>query len=130
MNWKRVAIFIVLLLLGTACAAFPVGVIHGILMRANGQVPRWVPVVQAFAVQGAILLVGGGLGFVQRERLVLHGLAVGVGSWLVSFPINVLLFKQPLVTWAAGIIGIIVFLGVGCALGFGVRQIRTTSRTP
>jgi hypothetical protein len=58
MNWKRIAIFIVVLMLTTMLVSFPFGVIGGYLEAALRPVPSWLVFVQA----GANFIHGGRVG--------------------------------------------------------------------
>ena len=63
----------------------------------------------------------------QRDLTHQHAWAVALGTWLVSYPINVLLFGLPKLTWALGLIPLTIALYVGVAIG---RRLESSESGP
>lgn len=124
MNWRRVCIFVLIFFFATAAAAFPFGFIRGFSL-ARGQVPpSWLPIGQAVAVFGAGVLVTAALARRQGRRPWIHAGAVGLSSWLLSYPINVLGFHTPPSLWLAQswVVCLMVLLGVPLGRHFATKD--------
>jgi hypothetical protein len=78
--------------------------------------------LQAASNLVAIVAVLAVLGYRQRERVLAHGAAVMVGTWLATFPLNVVVLKQPVVTWFLGIIVVLLAGSIGLGIGIVVRK--------
>lgn len=123
MNWKRVVFFVLLLILATAAAAFPFGLMARFIARQGEPLPPWLFYGQAVAVPLASVLVFALLAMRQRERTFAHAWAVGIGAWIVSFPINVLWLNQRLSGSIAGLVIIGIVVPVGTFIGIKVRAL-------
>jgi len=128
MNWKRIIIYVGILFLATAVAAFPFGFIVGFLQAAGKVAPLWITLGQAVAISLTSILVFAHLAKRQREKTFLHAWCVGIGAWLISFPINVLFLRQPILVWIAGIILIAVTLLIGVLIGSKLRCATPTDK--
>lgn len=122
MNWKRVFLFVVYLFIFTALAAFPFGFIDGFSRASGVATPVWVPLGQALSVPIACLLVFARLSYVQPEKDAVNSGMVALVSWLITFPINVILLHQSAGQWAAGFLVILVALVLGLLLGRFCRR--------
>ena len=122
MNWKKIFIYVGIFFLATMVAAFPFGVIQGLFNITEGQSLAWLNFGQAIAVLIASICVFAHLSIKLQEKVFLHALCVGIGGWLISFPINVLIFGQPMVNWIAGIIVILFTLSIGVVIGKAIKK--------
>ncbi len=122
MNWKRVAIYAVVLFVATFVAAFPFGFIGGFLLGAGKVVPSWLGAANLITNLLVATLVFARFGMVQRERTYQHAWAVGIVASVISFPINALLVGQTLFQWIIGLVFIIPVLLVGVWIGIKLRR--------
>lgn len=121
MNWKRVTLFVVALFGATAAASFPFGFVIGFLEVQGQPPPSWIIPGQAAANFTASCLVFGLLAKRQTYRCHAHAWAVLLGSWIASYPLNVLLLGAAPSVWAASVVFLAVALFVGVALGSRLR---------
>ena len=122
MNWKRILIFIPILFLATAAAAFPFGRIHSFLSASNKPVPIWLPIGHGSAVLVAAIIVFLILAKKQENNTWLHAILVALFTWLVSFPINVLLIGQPILPWTISVVVLFIALSIGTPIGNYMRN--------
>ena len=124
MNWKRIAVFVLILFLATAAAGIPFDVIAEVLSARQAHekgwlrepLPLWVLLGKALAVFTAATVVFYQLANRQHDRPWRHALMVAVIAWLVSLPINVWGLGVPETVWSPGIIALLVALSVGVGL--------------
>lgn len=127
MNVKRIAVFVGILFLATAAAAFPFGFIRG-YVQASGRIPPgWLVLGQALAVPIASILVIALLAKRQQVKTWDHAWTVAIGAWLMSFPINVLLLRQPIQTWFVGVYVMCVAVVLGVPFGTYLRRLSRPS---
>ena len=122
MNWKRITIFTAILLLATFAASFPFGFIYGFLASIDKPVPTWLSKVQNIVVPMTAVIVFLFLAKKQESKPWLHALVVALFSWLVSFPINVLYFGQPVLSWAVAVVILFITLAIGTPIGNYLRN--------
>jgi len=122
MNWKKIIIYIGILFLATMLVAFPFGFIQGLFGITEGNALLLINLCQAIAVLAASIWVFAHLTLKLQEKIFLHALCVGVGSWLLSFPINVLVFGQAILFWGLGIVIIIFTLSIGILIGAIIKK--------
>jgi hypothetical protein len=131
MNHRRILAFVALLLVVTAAASFPFGFIRGFLAHSTGsEPPLWLLPAQALAVLIASIAVIAILAKRQREKTWEHAWNVAIVSWLVSFPLNVLLLRQPWLVWARGFVVLTLVVFVGVPLGVYLRRFSGNSFEP
>ncbi len=123
LNWKRILIFVAIFFAATGLAAFPFGFIRGYCLASTGHAPAWLGPAQAMAGLLAAITVFAILAWVQKDGAFAHCFVVGLFSWFLSFPINVLLFHQPAMQWAAGAIVLVITAGIGGGAGVGLRHL-------
>ncbi len=121
MNWKRIALFVLLLFVATAAAAFPFGFIEGFLAAQGKTPPAWVLVGQAIAVPVAAIIVFALLAVRQSTKAFAHASVAGLLSWLLTFPINVLIFGFPAAQWFAGVFVVAIAIVIGVPIGARFR---------
>ena len=122
MNWKRVAIYAVVLFVATFVAAFPFGFIEGFLLASEKAVPSWLGLATLITNLVVATVVFVRFGMVQRERAYQHAWAVAIVVSLIAFPINLLLFGQTLFQWIIGLAFMIPALLVGVWIGVKLRR--------
>ena len=122
MDWKRIGLFVVLLFASTAAASLPFGFVAGFIAAGGGQVPAWLTPAQAAANLAAAGCVFGLLAKRQVQRAHHHAWAVLLLTWLVSYPLNVLMLGVPNVVWFLGVVPLAVSLYVGLAIGSRLRS--------
>lgn len=121
LNWKRILIFVFVLIVVT----FAVGFTFGVVAKSGRVAPESLLLLQGLLAFVAITLVFVALGFVQRVQPILHALIVAVLEWLVSFPLNVLYGKQPVLQWALGVIALLIFALIGSSIGMLIHRATT-----
>ena len=122
LNWKRILTFVVVLIATTFVVGFAFGTLAGASMRSGRIAPESFVLIQGLIVFLVVTLLFLVLGYVQREQTILHAVAVAVLAWLVSFPLNVLYGKQPLLQWALGVIALLLFALLGSGIGMLIRR--------
>lgn len=121
LNWKRIFIFVFVLIAVT----FVVGFTFGVVAKSGRIAPESLVLLQGLLAFIAITLVFVALGFVQRVQPILHALIVAVLAWLVSFPLNVLYGKQPVLQWALGVVALLIFALIGSSIGMLIQRATT-----
>jgi hypothetical protein len=124
MNWRRIVIFMLILFLATAAAAFPFGFIRGYAQASGRFVPSWVGVGQALVVPLAGAVVVALLAKRQITRPWEHAWAAVLGAWLLTLPINVMLLGQAPRQWLGGLIPSCLIVILGVPLGLYLRERR------
>ena len=122
LNLPRLVAFVGILFTATAAAAFPFGFMRGYFFASGRVPPAWLPLGQGLAVPVAAVVVIALLARRQLTRTWEHACIVVAGSWLLSFPINVLLFGQPWLGWLRGVVALCVVVALGVPLGIYLRR--------
>jgi hypothetical protein len=118
MNWKRVVSYAGLLILATAGAAFPFGVVEGYMAARGSSVPAgWFYLVQGLAVLAAAVAVFRALAIREPSRPYEHAISTLGASLLVTTPVDILLLGQPFVFWLVGLLGSMLATVIGVAIG-------------
>jgi len=117
MNLKRIAIYVGLMFLATGIAGFVFGFIRGALKAEGIPIPFSFVVTQAVAVLTVSVLVFARLAIVQPARTFAHAWTVALASWLVGFPVSVLIMGDTLLSWFAQSAFFAVTLVIGVPLG-------------
>lgn len=130
LNWSRILKYTLLMIIVTFVVGFFFGVITSFYTRAGGNatefstkifgnLPYWLQVTQSIAAMGGVILVFALLSYKQRERTLIHVLIVGLISWLIGL-VNIL-FGQPLIEWAGGVLFILIAMIISIPIGLGLR---------
>lgn len=129
MSWGRVLVCVLICFGATVVAAFPFGVISGILVARGCSVPPLVRLGQAGAVFLALTLVFTCFAWIQTQRPFLHLALAGVCVWAQSLVVNGLLL-------GLSVVGVVVDGGVialsamlGALLGMGGRRVLVKAPT-
>ena len=117
MNWRRVGIYTAIMFGATAAASFPFGFIEG-FARSTGRTPAaWPPLAEGLAVPVAAIVVIAAFSRRESQRTWAGACLIGIFSWLVSFPLNVILLGEPTVAWAGDLLVVALSVVVGVPLG-------------
>jgi hypothetical protein len=128
MNFRRILAFVGILFVATAAAAFPFGFIRGHFLATGHSTPHWTIVGQALAVPLAAIAVIAALAKREVVRPWAHAWIVVIVAWLFSFPLNVMLLRQPWLAWLRDLIALCVMVSIAVPLGVHLR--RLSSATP
>jgi hypothetical protein len=130
LNLRRILAFVGILFTATAAAAFPFGFIRGYSLGSGHVPPSWLGFGQALAVPIVAIVVIAVLARRQLVRTWEHALMVVLGAWLLSFPVNVMLFGQPWLAWLRGVIVLCVVVALGVPLGVYLRRFSSKPPAP
>ena len=122
MNWNRVFIFSGILILGANFAAFPFGFIQGSYISHGNPAPAWIPFATAMSVQSASIIIFLVLAIKQANNSWIHAITVAVLTWLISFPLNVLVFHVAFLSWIYSGVYILITCYIGTATGVLIRN--------
>ena len=117
MNWKRIITFAAILFVATAAAAFPFGFLRGFLNAVGHSPSSWLPFAQGVAVWLAGICVFAAFAKRQTLQVWQHGFVLVAVTWLVSYPINVLLLGTTLIAWAESLVVLLIPLAIGIPIG-------------
>ena len=127
MNWKKIFVYIGVLYLATAAVGFLFGFFRGLLHIIKGNIFILFSLGQTISMLVVSVWVFVHLSIHLKDKVFAHAAAAGIGVWLLSFPINVLLLRQPVAIWAEGIIVILIILSVGVLIGTAIKKNRTAA---
>ncbi len=130
MNWKLIWKYVGLIIAATFLVGFFFGLIGNFYIKTGEQNPIPFVIMTALANLAATAIIFAKLSLEQRERTIVHALAVLLFCWLISLPLNVGLLGQPLAQWASTIIVLIPTTAVGVAAGVFLRRPKKYSYVP
>jgi hypothetical protein len=122
MNWRRIAIFVVVQFAATFAAALPVGFVQGVYRARGIAPPDWLVFVQAAGAFAANVIVIVFLAKRQRDRTWLTASAVVLVAWALAFPLSVGLLGQSPSGWAKTIVPLCIALAIGVPIGRRFRD--------
>jgi hypothetical protein len=123
MNWKRIAIFVVLMFAATFLAAFPVGVVEGFYRARGSAPPHWLIhalAVGTFAANVTVLIL---LAKRQKAKTWWNAWAVIFVTWVLGYPLNVGFFGQSFVGWASTILPLCVAVAIAVPIGRRLQSV-------
>lgn len=122
LNWKRVALDILIIFGLTLVGGFLIGLVVGFLSASHVNVS---PSAMLFtsAIMNLFLVCGGFAysAYKTTQNRWAHLVAVGAGIWLLSL-INVVLGYSKVLEWMIGIIPIGIFIAIGGAIGAAIAR--------
>ena len=122
MNRKRVVMFVILLALGGVVVRLPFGLLRGYLRHMSGGVARWMAMFETLVVACTFVATAAFLGYLQRERLAMHAVAVVLGMSLISL-VTITLQRLPVLLWFVDISTLILLVAIGVSVGLFVRRL-------
>ncbi len=122
MNWKLIWKYTGLIFAATLLVGFFSGLIGNLFIKTGEQNPIPFVIVTAFANLAATAFFFARLSLEQRDRAIIHALAVVLLCWLISLLLNVGLFGQPVAQWASTLIVILPTAAVGVTAGVFLRR--------
>jgi hypothetical protein len=122
-NWKYILTYMVILFLATAAVLFP----SSFLDRNAPSWLGWVAVVIHLVV---MVLVFSRVAFIQRQRTAIHLVLMGLGAWLLSYPLWVMYPGIPAVMWLASIIWFFITAVAGWCVGLLLRRFMNKPHEP
>lgn len=122
MNWKLIWKYTALIIVATFLVGFFFGLIGNLYVKTGEQNPLSFVILTALANLAATAIIFAKLSLEQRERTIVHALAVLLLCWLIPLPLSVGLLGQPLAEWALAIIVLIPTAAVGVAAGISLRR--------
>lgn len=115
MNWIKIFIYIGILYLATFTVGFVFGFIQADVTGENALILTNLGLILSMLT--ACIWVFAHLAINLQEKIFLHALCVGVGSWIISFPINVIMLSHPISQWFSGGAFILITLSIGTLIG-------------
>ena len=128
MNFRRIVAYIFLMCLATGFVGFVFAFFKRIAKHLESNVPFWLLTCEVVTNLSVVALVYARLAVVQPDRLWVHAWSVGVGTWLLGYPINVLWAGEPPVRWRRELILIAIVLPLGVGLGRAWCRLKITMR--
>ena len=122
LNWKLIWKYVGLIFAAIFLVGFFSGLIGNLFIKTGEQNPIPFVIVTALANLAATAFFFARLSLEQRERTIVHALAVLLLCWLIPLPLSVGLLGQPLAEWALTIIVLIPTAAVGVASGISLRR--------
>src|SRR5262245_20834223 len=126
MNWRRIGIFTAIMFAATAAASFPFGLIEGFAVSTGRTPAAWLPLARGLAAPLAAVAVFAAFASRESGETWSGASAIGILSWLVSFPLNVIMLGMPVVAWAGGL----VLMGLCVVIGVPLGRLIARSRKP
>lgn len=132
MNWKLIWKYTGLILAATFAAGFLFGLINGFYVNAGTLSPFGLVIFAGLANILITTIAFAKLSLKQRERTILHAIAVLLLCAIIPLPLNVGLFGQPLVEWAAANVILLVTaaFGICCGTFLRPRELKPEANTP
>lgn len=122
LNWKRVALDVLIIFGLTLAGGFIIGMIIGFL-AASGVGVTPTTMLFASAITNLFLVCGGFAysAYKTSSNRWAHLVAVGAGIWILSL-INVVLGYSRIIEWMIGIIPIALFVAIGGSIGAALAK--------
>jgi len=130
MNWKLLWKYTGLIFAATLLVGFFSGLIGNLFIKTGEQNQILFVILTALANLAVIAIAFAKLFLEQRDRAIIHALAVVALCWLISLPLNVILLGQPFAQWASTIIVLLPTAAVGVGAGVFLRRQKLKSSVP
>lgn len=129
LNWKRVALDVLIIFGLTLAGGFVIGMVIGFLAASgSGVTPNTMLIASAIT---NLFLVCGGFAYSAYKTVQnrwAHLVAVGSGIWILSL-INVALGYSKITEWMIGIIPIGLFILIGGSIGAALAKRKSSAAT-
>lgn len=132
MNWKLIWKYTGLILAVTFAVGFLFGLINGFYVNVGTLSPFGLVIFTGLANIVITTIAFAKLSLKQRERTILHTMAVLLLCAIILLSLNVGLFGQPLVEWAAANVILLVTaaFGICCGTFLRPRELKPEANTP